>query len=239
MTTIRQLIDIICGEGDNWNVAILHCVSSYPTAVQDCALENITLLRKEIPRLVIGYSGHELGIEVSTAAVCLGARVIERHFTLNRLLKGSDHQCSLEPQEMKAMIGNIRKLKALLDSGAKLTQRGEDGKGRSNKWLMEQILGANIERIESALSPVMERIGTFPCEMACKMKLGKSLVATEHLTPSTLLREEHISVKVSEPVGIAAEHYERILGCTLRANVLKDMPIQWEHIQENNRPLEL
>ncbi|MCT4655428.1 MAG: N-acetylneuraminate synthase [Cohaesibacter sp.] len=88
-------------------VTILHCTTAYPTPYQDVNLNIIHSLRNELD-IRVGYSDHTMGIEVSIAAVAIGACVIEKHFTLDRNLPGPDHLASLEPDELKAMICAIR-----------------------------------------------------------------------------------------------------------------------------------
>ncbi|EEZ97826.1 Sialic acid synthase-like Protein [Tribolium castaneum] len=105
--------------------ALLHCVSAYPTPLQEINLNVIKLYETEFPDVVIGYSGHELGIEASVAAVAVGAKIIERHVTLDKTQKGSDHQCSLEPQELKLLIEKIRELDITLGKPVKAFQASE------------------------------------------------------------------------------------------------------------------
>lgn len=75
--------------------------------------------QKEFPDIPIGYSGHESGIYISVAAVALGAKVIERHVTLDKRWKGSDHAASLEPQELKELVASVRLVEAALGSPTK------------------------------------------------------------------------------------------------------------------------
>ena len=83
------------------------------------------LVKKELD-VKIGYSDHTLGIEVPTAAVVLGGKVIEKHFTLDRNLDGPDHKASLEPEELKLMVSSIRNIeKALSGSGLKMPTKSE------------------------------------------------------------------------------------------------------------------
>lgn len=94
-------------------VAILKCTSVYPA--QDNILNlNSILEYKKIFKVPIGYSDHSLGIEACIAAVSLGARIIEKHFTLNKKKKGADHHLSLEPEEFKKMVKIIRKIEIML-----------------------------------------------------------------------------------------------------------------------------
>jgi len=101
------------------NIIILHCNTEYPTPMEDVNLMAMIHIQKELGTNV-GYSDHTLGTEVSIAAVALGAKVIEKHFTLDRNFSGPDHKASLEPNELKAMITAIRNIeKAISGSGLK------------------------------------------------------------------------------------------------------------------------
>ncbi len=101
------------------NITILHCNTEYPTPMEDVNLKAMLDIQKQL-NTKIGYSDHTLGIEVPIAAVALGAKVIEKHFTLDRNLPGPDHKASLEPGELKAMVTAIRNIeKAISGSGIK------------------------------------------------------------------------------------------------------------------------
>jgi sialic acid synthase len=89
-------------------LVILHCVSTYPANNEELNLNCIITLKKEFPNHVIGYSGHENGIAASVVAVTLGARVVERHFTLNHQWKGSDHAASLEFDGFRRLVRDLR-----------------------------------------------------------------------------------------------------------------------------------
>jgi sialic acid synthase len=92
---------------------LLHCVSSYPTDDEDVNLSNITALKSRFGCLV-GYSGHERGITICTASIPLGACVIERHFTLDRTMKGPDHAASVEPQGMELIVKHSKQISKAL-----------------------------------------------------------------------------------------------------------------------------
>ncbi|GLR85484.1 N-acetylneuraminate synthase family protein [Bradyrhizobium iriomotense] len=98
---------------------LLHCQSTYPAALHNIHLRFMQTLRDIHP--IVGYSGHERGTAVSTAAVALGAVVIERHITLDREMEGPDHAASLEPEEFKALVAGIREVEAA--RGEKLAER--------------------------------------------------------------------------------------------------------------------
>ena len=91
------------------DITILHCNTEYPTPMIDVNLKAMLKI-KEYFNVDIGYSDHTLGIEVPIAAVALGAKVIEKHFTIDRSLAGPDHACSLEPLELKNMVNAVRNI---------------------------------------------------------------------------------------------------------------------------------
>lgn len=95
------------------DITLLHCNTQYPTPFEDANLRAIETLRDEF-KLPVGYSDHTLGIEAAIAATALGATVIEKHFTLDRNMKGPDHKASLEPNELAAMVKAIRNVEATL-----------------------------------------------------------------------------------------------------------------------------
>lgn len=110
---------------DNQQFVLLHCVSDYPADPRNANLRAMNTMATafDVP---VGYSDHTLGIEVSLAAVALGACVIEKHFTLDRNLPGPDHKSSLEPNELLALVQGIRIVEAALGHGRKEAVARED-----------------------------------------------------------------------------------------------------------------
>ena len=102
------------------NFAILQCTASYPAKYEHLNLRVISSLREKYPENVIGYSGHDNGIAMAVVAYTLGARVIEKHFTLNRTMKGTDHVFSLEPQGMEKMVRDLNRTSEALGDGNKV-----------------------------------------------------------------------------------------------------------------------
>ncbi|MBY0471643.1 N-acetylneuraminate synthase [bacterium] len=100
------------------NVTLLQCTTEYPAAFSDVNLRAMETLRQEF-KVNVGISDHTPGINIPIAATALGAIVVEKHFTLDRKLPGPDHQASLEPAELKAMIQGIRQVEAALGNGVK------------------------------------------------------------------------------------------------------------------------
>tara|TARA_Y100001968_G_scaffold307274_1_gene324957 strand:+ start:560 stop:1567 length:1008 start_codon:yes stop_codon:yes gene_type:complete len=100
------------------NITVLHCLSEYPAPINLVNLRFMKTIKNEFG-VSVGYSDHTLGIEVSIASVALGAKIIEKHFTLNKNMLGPDHFASLEPKELKAMIKAIRNIEKSLGNGIK------------------------------------------------------------------------------------------------------------------------
>ena len=107
-------------------ICLLHCTSGYPTDYEHLNLKGIETLRREFPEAVIGYSGHDNGILAPVLAYMLGASVVEKHFTLNRSWKGTDHKFSLEPAGMQKMVRDLRRVDTSLGNGVKVVQDFEE-----------------------------------------------------------------------------------------------------------------
>ncbi len=105
-------------------LTLLHCVSNYPASEDDSNLSVMKTMEVAFG-LPVGYSDHTLGIEIPIAAVAMGAKVIEKHFTLDRNMEGPDHKASLEPDELRLMIKAIRKVEKALGDGIKKPTKRE------------------------------------------------------------------------------------------------------------------
>jgi N-acetylneuraminate synthase/sialic acid synthase len=103
----------------NEQICLLQCTASYPAAVEELNLAVITTLRDRYPDYVVGLSDHQDGIAMSTVAYMLGARVIEKHFTLSHTAKGTDHAFSLMPEGMRKLVRDLGRIPAAIGDGAK------------------------------------------------------------------------------------------------------------------------
>ncbi len=122
---IENALNILVESGTSKeNITILHCNTEYPTPMQDVNLKAMQTIRSAFG-VNIGYSDHTLGIEVSLAAVALGANVIEKHFTLDKSMEGPDHLASLEPNELIELVRGIRNIEMALGSATKLPSASE------------------------------------------------------------------------------------------------------------------
>lgn len=105
-------------------VSLLHCTTNYPCPMDEVNLRAMCTL-KEAFRCKVGYSDHTMGIEVPIAAVALGAEIIEKHFTLDQNMEGPDHMSSLNPEQLKQMVINIRNIEKALGDGIKRPNKSE------------------------------------------------------------------------------------------------------------------
>lgn len=122
---VGEALDVLTAQGLPLDrVTVLHCTTAYPTPMDAV---NLTAMRtmQETFGVAVGYSDHTRGIEVATAAVALGATVIEKHLTLSQLLPGPDHAASLEPAEFETMVRAIRNLEIALGDGRKVQEQVE------------------------------------------------------------------------------------------------------------------
>jgi sialic acid synthase len=109
----------------NKQLCLMQCTAGYPPEWNELNLRVIESFKREFPLAVIGFSSHDNGIAMSIASYMLGARAIEKHFTLNRASKGTDHAFSLEPVGMTKMVRDLRRLRLALGDGVKRTYESE------------------------------------------------------------------------------------------------------------------
>ncbi|HAM27043.1 MAG TPA: N-acetylneuraminate synthase [Microbacteriaceae bacterium] len=124
MSTLDQIDRAVAVLGTA-NLVILHATSTYPLPPEEANLRTIATLQQRYPGVPIGYSGHERGLQISVAAVALGAVAVERHITLDRTMWGSDHAASLEPQGFSQLVRDIRIVEEALGDGTKRIFPGE------------------------------------------------------------------------------------------------------------------
>ncbi|KAG8595027.1 hypothetical protein GDO81_001395 [Engystomops pustulosus] len=117
MDTMRRVYELV--KPINPNFCFLQCTSAYPLLPEDVNLRVIQEFKSAFPDIPIGYSGHENGIAITVAAIALGAKVVERHVTLDKTWKGTDHQASLEPNELADLVRSIRLVEKSMGSSVK------------------------------------------------------------------------------------------------------------------------
>ncbi len=121
---VEEAVDCIRKAGND-ELILLHCVTDYPTSTEIVNLKAMITLRESF-KTIVGYSDHTVGITAPIAAVSMGADVIEKHYTLDKGMKGPDHKASLEPEELRDMVDKIRQLEKGLGDGIKKPTENEE-----------------------------------------------------------------------------------------------------------------
>ena len=160
-------------------ITVLHCTTEYPTPMDEVNLRAMNSIRDTFG-VVVGYSDHTVGIEVSIAAVALGARVIEKHFTLDRTLPGPDHKASLEPNELIAMVKAIRNVEIALGSEIKAPTIGESKNLRIARKSIVASQRITKGEILSATNLVVKRPGDGISPMFWDQLVGQEAIRTYH-----------------------------------------------------------
>ena len=180
------------------------CTISYPTPPNDTCLRVIDKYAAEFPDVHVGYSGHEEGVAISVAAAARGARVIERHFTLDKSWKGSDHKCSLDPTELSQLCHHIH--------------------NKTKIMMFKEVFGE-----EEAMQVVQASMGedkvVLDSEKYCIEKLGKTIVARRNIPQNTVISADEIEIKVAEPRGIDPSQVEQYLGKITNCDIEQDKSI--------------
>jgi len=193
--------------------ALLHCNSTYPAPLHDINLKWIGELRKIHP--LVGYSGHERGINVSLAAVALGSCIIERHFTLDRLMEGPDHAASLTETEFRTMVDGIREIELALGTGEarKLSQ----GEMINRENLGKSLVAARPLKLGTVLSAEDIKIrspgqGLSPQKLPQLMgrTLAREMRDEDFFYPSDLAdtRMEPRSYRFERPWGVPVRYHD-------------------------------
>ncbi|MEF3077579.1 N-acetylneuraminate synthase [Winogradskyella poriferorum] len=173
---IKVALEVLQNNGvKKENVIILHCNTEYPTPMEDVNLKAMLTIEKELG-VTVGYSDHTLGIEVPVAAVALGAKVIEKHFTLDKTMSGPDHKASLEPNELKEMVKAIRNIeKAISGNGKKEPSKSEQKNisiARKSIYIAKDMVSGDVIS-ESDILPLRPGDGISP--MRWNDIVGKTL----------------------------------------------------------------
>lgn len=221
----KKTVDKIVQIFDKKQFCLMHCVSSYPTLPKDVGLKRLKYYRNIYPDILLGYSGHEKGIFITQAAVLMGSVVIERHFTLDKSLKGSDHCVSLTPVEFEDLIYKIRQIETTKKSIQFETNE-----------IIQEIQANNLSFTENddiivreALMDISEK-QILNCENPCYDKLGKTLVFTDDFYEGHVLNDTNICAKVSDSKGLPPEYMDDIIGQYLICDVIKDSPVYRKYL---------
>ncbi len=191
MEDINNALEILIAAGtQKENISVLHCNTEYPTPFKEVNLNAMLHIKNNFD-VVVGYSDHTLGIEVPIAAVALGAKIIEKHFTLDRNMAGPDHLASLESHELKQMVSSIRNIELSI-SGSGLKELTESEK--RNILIVRKSLhfnsDLNVGHILTEKDFISMRPGIGISPMRITEFIGKKLKTS--VKEKTILTEDHI-----------------------------------------------
>lgn len=193
----------------NAQVILLHCVSKYPCPPEDLNLGTIAFLsgRYDIP---VGFSDHSIGIDSAIAAVALGAKVIEKHFSFSRGLWGADHKVSMTPDEMRAMVEGIREL--------------EKNPARKEEYLQKDAVKTGMG---NGVKTLQEEEAVF------RPYFRKSLMAGQDIPAGTVITAEMVYAMRPQVYakGLPSEEYEKVIGKKASRPLNKYDPITWEALE--------
>lgn len=169
----------------NSEIVLLQCTAGYPAAWEELDLAVIATYRELFPETVVGLSSHDNGIAMAVAAHVYGARVIEKHFTLDRVLKGTDHRFSLEPQGLRKMCRDLARLHVAMGDGCKKIYASEAAPAMkmAKKLVAARDLPAGhvLEREDVAMKSPGDGLAAFELERVLGRRLARPLVEDEAL----------------------------------------------------------
>jgi len=176
LSEIEQALNVLEVSGTSLEkITLLHCTSDYPAPFKDVNLKALKTLRQAF-NLNVGYSDHTSGIEISLAAVALGAKVIEKHFTIDKDLPGPDHRASILPHELNSLVSSIRNIELALGDGIKKITDSE----KKNLDIVRRSLVANCSikkgEIYSSNNISVKRPGTGLSPMKYDEIIGKAAI---------------------------------------------------------------
>lgn len=193
----------------NQQIILLHCTTNYPALLNEVNLKAMLTLKKEF-NLITGYSDHTEGIDVSLAAVALGASVIEKHFTLDKKLPGPDHKASLEPEELKEMVKGIRNIENMLS-------KGEKSEDLIKELDIEEAMGDGIKK------PTLGEI-----EIAKVAR--KSIVAAMDIKKGERIKKDTLVIK-RPGTGIKPKYLSEFTGKIANRDIKRDSLISFDYFR--------
>jgi N-acetylneuraminate synthase len=209
---IEEAINTCCNQGDGQAI-LLHCVSAYPTPLEDCNLNVIKTLKMafDVP---VGFSDHTLDPVIAPAvAVAINANVIEKHFTLSRDLEGPDHSFALEPSELKQMVDEIRKIDKVADKIS----------------YVKKLIGS--DKLDTVLGGYKKTITSSELDIYPNDK--RSIHAISDICKGEVLNIDNMRVLRSERnlnPGIHPRYYKAILGKKITRDVAYGSGITWDDL---------
>jgi N-acetylneuraminate synthase/sialic acid synthase len=169
----------------NQQLCLLQCTSGYPASFEELNLRVITTYRNRFPNVVVGLSSHDNGIAMAVAAYMLGARVIEKHFTLNHTWKGTDHAFSLEPIGFRKLVRDLRRVEVAIGDGVKKPYESElDPMTKMGKKLVaarDLVQGQSIGREDIAIKSPGDGLPPYELDKVLGRMTRRALSADEDI----------------------------------------------------------
>jgi sialic acid synthase SpsE/sugar phosphate isomerase/epimerase len=199
----------------NVKFALLHCNSTYPAPLHDINLNWISKLKEF--HSIVGYSGHERGINVSLGAIALGAKVIERHFTLDRKMEGPDHAASLEFDEFKNLINGCREIEVALGSNKNINRQFSQGEMINRENLGKSLVASRFLKKGTILKEDDIKVlspgqGLSPqyFESLMGLELHRDIDFEDYFFKSDLTKENHKIAKYQfkHPWGVPVRYHD-------------------------------
>ena len=199
----------------NVKFVLLHCNSTYPAPLHDINLNWISKLKEIHP--LVGYSGHERGINVSLGAVALGAKVIERHFTLDRKMEGPDHAASLEYEEFKALINGCREIETALGDSENLNRKFSQGEMINRENLGKSLVasrpmkkGAILKEDDIKVLSPGQGLSPQYYESLIGLVLNRDIENEDYFFKSDLTNKQEIikEYKFKHPWGVPVRYHD-------------------------------
>ena len=233
---IRESVGLLKQKGASF--ALLQCNSTYPAPLRDINLAYMDRL-KEMSTGVVGYSGHERGYEVCIAAVARGAKIIEKHFTLDRNMEGNDHRVSLLPAEFKAMVLAIRNVEEALGSGTERTM--SQGERLNREVLAKSLVAAtDIKKGEKITEAMIDARSPGRGLQPSRLKDLLGVTACRDMEPGVVFFESDI---LGEGVSPRSYEFDRPWGIPVRYHdfheLTKDVPMDFVEVHLSYRDLDL
>ena len=185
----------------NQQLCILQCTAGYPAEFNELNLSVITTFRERFPNLTIGLSSHDNGIAMALAAYMLGARVVEKHFTLNHTWKGTDHAFSLEPIGFRKMVRDLERVKVAIGNGVKQVYESEKSPiikmGKKLVAARDLPAGYTIQREDIAIKSPGDGLPPYEIDKIIGRVTSQAMKQDDAITFKALNGSEHLAQKVS------------------------------------------
>jgi N,N'-diacetyllegionaminate synthase len=216
---VKEAVDVIENAG-NHDIILLHCTSNYPTCLGDVNLLAMLTLKTEF-QMPIGYSDHTAGIGVSIMATLMGAKVIEKHFTLDKELPGPDHKASLEPHELKNMIKGIRFAEK---NNIDISMLGEKMREISTEVTIEPEVLIGTKKI---LGHASKKPAQSEEEMIRLAR--KYIVAETEIEKGEVITLDKLSIKRSDGV-LESKYLNKIIGKKAKKKIREDEKVTFDKV---------